>query len=287
VRVLVTGARGQLGAEIAPLLAHHDVVALGSAELDVRDRDHVEQIVGATAPDLVVNCAAWTDVDGAESDEAGAFAVNALGVRHLAVAASRHGAHLVHVSTDYVFDGTKSGPYHEWDAPSPLGAYGRSKHAGDVELRDHAASWTLVRTSWVFGRRGRNFVDTIVGRARAGQPLRVVDDQFGCPTYAPDLAAALVGLGAARRQGTFHVTNQGACSWFDLACAAVALDGGDASVVGRMPSSELDRPAPRPANSVLANAALAASGDALLRPWPEALADKLAATAAHAAPVAG
>jgi dTDP-4-dehydrorhamnose reductase len=276
VRVLVAGGAGQVGGEVAPLLPHHDVVALGSAELDVRDRDRVEQVVGELAPDVVVNCSAFTDVDGAETREDAALAVNALGVRNLAVACSRAGAHLVHVSTDYVFDGTKPTPYHEWDPTGPTSAYGRTKLAGELELARHATSWTLVRTAWVFGRRGRNFVDTILGRAEAGDPLRVVDDQRGSPTYAPDLAQALVRLGLGRRQGTFHVTNQGACSWYELARAAVAGVGLDPDVVAAMPSSELDRPAPRPANSVLDNAALRLGGEALLRPWPDALAARLA-----------
>jgi dTDP-4-dehydrorhamnose reductase len=276
VRVLVAGAAGQVGSEVAPLLPHHEVLELGSADLDVADRDRVEQVVGEFGPDLVVNCAAFTDVDGAESREDRAFAVNALGVRNLAVATARAGAHLVHVSTDYVFDGTKADGYHEWDPVSPMSAYGRTKRAGEVELERHATSWTLVRTSWVFGRRGRNFVDTIVGRAESGQPLRVVDDQRGCPTYAPDLAEALVRLGVGRRQGVFHVTNAGACSWFDLARAAVAGAGLDPEVVAPMASSELDRPAPRPTNSVLDNAALRLAGDPPLRPWPDALATRLA-----------
>jgi dTDP-4-dehydrorhamnose reductase len=275
MRVLIVGAAGQLGSEVAPLLPHAEVLAADSKTLDVVDRDRVEQVVGEFGPDLVVNCSAFTDVDGAESRFDDALAVNALGVRHLAVAASRAGAHLVHVSTDYVFDGTKVDAYDEWDPPAPVSGYGRSKAAGELELARHATSWTLVRTAWVFGRRGRNFVDTILTRARAGDPLRVVDDQRGSPTYAPDLAEALVRLGGGRRQGIFHVTNQGSCTWHELACEAVRLAGLDPSVVATMRSSELDRPAPRPENSVLANSALRLAGDPLLRSWQDALAAKL------------
>jgi dTDP-4-dehydrorhamnose reductase len=275
VRVLVTGAGGQVGREVAAHLPHHEVVALTRTELDVADRDSVEQVLGTVLPHAVVNCAAYTNVDRCETDPEGAMAVNALGPRHLAAACSRVGAHLVHVSTDYVFDGEKDGPYDEWDLPGPRSVYGRSKLGGEVEVARHASSWTVARTSWVFGRRGRDFVDTILGRAREGGPLRVVTDQRGCPTYAPDLAGMLARLAVERRQGVYHVTNQGACTWYELARAAVELAGLDPDVVGATTTAEFGRPAPRPANSVLANTALAASGLPPLRPWRAALEERL------------
>jgi dTDP-4-dehydrorhamnose reductase len=275
VKILVTGAGGQVGSEVAAHLSRHDVTSLARADLDLADRDAVEQVVGSVLPHAVVNCAAWTDVDGCESDPFRALAVNALGVRHLAVAGSRVGSHLVHVSTDYVFAGDKDGPYDEWDVPAPRSVYGRSKLGGELELARHATSWTLVRTSWIFGRRGKNFVDTILGRAREGGPLRVVTDQRGCPTYAPDLAGVLARMAVERRLGLYHVTNQGDCSWHDLARAAVELAGLDPGMVGTITTAELNRPAPRPATSVLANSALAASGLPLLRPWREALTEKI------------
>ena len=277
LRILVTGAGGQVGSEVAAQLPHHDVVPLDRAACDLADRDSVEQAVAAVAPAAVINCAAWTDVDGCEADPDRAMLVNALGVRHLAAACARLGAHLVHVSTDYVFRGDKDGPYDEWDEPGPRSVYGRSKLGGEREVARHAGSWTIVRTSWVFGRRGRNFVDTIVGRAREGAPLRVVDDQRGCPTYAPDLAGALARLAVERRPGIYHVTNQGACTWHDLATAAVELAGLDPTVVGTTTTAELGRPAPRPVNSVLSGAAWTAAGLPPLRPWREALAELLSA----------
>jgi dTDP-4-dehydrorhamnose reductase len=279
MRVLVTGAGGQVGSEVAAHLIHHDTVALDRSQLDVCDRHRVEQTLGSVLPDAVVNCAAWTDVDGCESDPERAFRANALAVRHLAVACSRIGAHLVHVSTDYVFPGDKDGPYLEWDRTDPRSVYGHSKLGGELELAAHARSWAIARTSWVFGRRGRNFVDTILARARDGAPLQVVTDQRGCPTYAPDLAGILALLTTGRHQGIFHVTNQGACTWHELARAALELVGLDGTAVGETTSAALDRPAPRPANSVLADNALAASGLPRLRPWREALADKLSAPA--------
>jgi dTDP-4-dehydrorhamnose reductase len=280
LRILVTGAGGQVGSEVAAHLPRCEVASLDRAGCDLADRDSVEQAVAAAAPAVVVNCAAWTDVDGCEADPQRAVLINALGVRHLAVACTRVGAHLVHVSTDYVFPGDKDGPYDEWDEPGPRSVYGRSKLGGEREVARHAGSWAVARTSWVFGRRGRNFVDTIVARARDGAPLRVVDDQRGCPTYAPDLAGALARLAVERRSGLYHVTNSGACTWHDLATAAVELAGLDPSVVGTMTTAELGRPAHRPANSVLSGAAWAAAGLEPLRPWRDALAERLAEAAA-------
>jgi dTDP-4-dehydrorhamnose reductase len=289
VRVLVTGAGGQVGAEVVGLLEaqpHHEVVGLDHAGLDCGDRDAVEQVVGAVLPDAVVHCAAWTNVDGCESDPDRAWRDNGLAVRHVAVAASRVGAHVTHVSTDYVFDGELDRPYVEWDAVGPRSAYGRSKLAGEIELQQHATSWTLVRTAWVFGRRGGNFVDTMLRVAGAGGPLRVVDDQRGSPTYAPDLAEALVRLTVGRLAGTFHVTNQGSCTWHRFAEEIVAAAGlaERAGPVAAISSAELGRPAPRPSNSELANTALRLSGLPLLRDYHEALHDKLTAVGATAAP---
>jgi dTDP-4-dehydrorhamnose reductase len=271
----VTGAAGQVGSEIAGHLPHHDVVGLGRADLDLGSRDAIEQTVGSLLPDAVVNCAAWTEVDACESDPDRALRVNALAVRHLAVACSRIGAHLVHVSTDYVFSGDKDGPYDEWDTPAPRSVYGRSKLAGEIELARHASSWALARTSWVFGRRGKNFVDTILERAAAGGALKVVTDQRGCPTYAPDLAGVLARLAVEQHQGVFHVTNTGACTWNQLARKAVGLVGLDPRTVGDATSDDFPRPAPRPANSVLGSTALAGAGIGALRPWEEALAERI------------
>jgi dTDP-4-dehydrorhamnose reductase len=280
MRVLVTGAGGRVGSELGSRLAHHEVHALARADLDVADRDAVSAVVGELQPDAVISCAAWTDVDGCESDPDRAMTVNALGPRHLAVAAARAGAHLVHLSTDYVFPGDKDGPYHEWDDTGPLSVYGRSKLGGEIEIARHATSWTIIRTSWVIGHVGRDFVDTILERAESGAPLAVVTDQRGCPTYAPDLAATVARLTVGRHQGIFHVTNAEPCTWWDLACHAVELAGMDPGIVGRTTTAEFPRPARRPANSVLANTALAGSGLPRLRPWREALVDKVAIRAA-------
>lgn len=264
MRWLVTGARGQVGTEVVRALSIHgrDVLALDSSRLDVGDRDAVLGTVTSYEPDVIVHAAAWTDVDGCESDIDRAFRVNGLAVRHLADGARRVGAHVVHVSTDYVFDGASDRPYVEWDAPNPLSVYGRSKRGGELELD---ASATLVRSSGVFSAHGRNIVKTIVRLAvDNGDELRFVDDQRTCVTHAADLADVLVRLAIARAPGTYHVTNQGATTWYELARTVVALAGEDPARVHPISTASLGRAAPRPAMSVLDNAALRSIGMPLL-----------------------
>jgi dTDP-4-dehydrorhamnose reductase len=272
VKVLVTGAHGQVGRELVAAFGDHDVTALGHQELDVADRESVLAAVTALHPDAVVHAAAWTDVDGCESDEDRALRVNALGTRHVGEAARRVDAHLCAISTDYVFDGTKPDPYVEWDTPNPQSAYGRSKLAGELELLA-APDATVVRTSWVCGANGHNMVKTILRLAAQHDTLRFVDDQRGHPTLARDLAGAVHRLVVERRPGCFHVTNQGAVSWFEFARSVLEASGQDPARVEPIATADLDppRPAPRPANSVLENAALRLSGLPLLRDYREPL----------------
>lgn len=246
------------------------MVACPKVQLDVCDRDLVHQVVGNVGPDAIVHAGAWTDVDGCQGDPDRAFAVNSLGTRHVADAARRAGARLCYVSTDYVFDGLAGRPYHEWDAPNPLSVYGQSKLGGEAEL---GPDDTVVRTSWVCGTQGRNFVKTVLARASAGQELRVVDDQFGCPTFADDLSRMIRHLVESRLPGVYHVTNQGATSWYGFATSIVAA-AGLAVPVTPICTGELDppRPAPRPPFSVLDNAALRLSGIPLLPDYHEPLA---------------
>ena len=266
MRVLVTGAGGQLGREVVDAFAgipHHEVLACSRETLDVGDRDACMQVIGGSAPDAVVHAAAWTDVDGCETEPDRAWRVNALGSRNVAEAARAAGARLCYVSTDYVFDGAADRPYTEWDDTNPLSMYGRSKRAGEAVL---GPDDTIVRTSWVCGRHGHNFVKTVLGRVSAGTPMKVVDDQHGCPTFADDLAGMIYRLVVARRPGLFHVTNQGATTWYRFAVDIVAAAGLDPALVTPIttPEMETPRPAPRPANSVLDNAALRLSGVPLL-----------------------
>jgi dTDP-4-dehydrorhamnose reductase len=270
VKVLITGAAGALGRELVSAFAGHEVVAAPHEALDVADRDAVLQVVGAATPDAIVHAGAWTNVDGCELDPDQAFRVNALGTRNVIEGARLTGGRVCYVSTDYVFDGRANRPYVEWDATNPLSVYGRSKLGGEHEL---GPADTIVRTSWVCGPFGRNFVKTILERARTGQALTVVDDQHGCPTFTDDLAEMIRRLVVERRSGLFHVTNQGATTWFALARELVALAGLDAGLVQPIATAELDppRPAPRPAYSILDNAALRLGGVRLLDDYHEAL----------------
>lgn len=277
MRVLVTGAGGQFGHDLAQFCAAagDDVVALGRAALDVGDRGAVLTAVDAHRPDVVVNAAAWTAVDACESDPTRAMRDNADAVRYLREACDRAGAHLVQISTDYVFDGTLDRPYREDDPTNPCSVYGTSKLAGELAGGDTA---TIVRTSWLCGTAGGNMVKTVLRLLDARAPLAFVTDQRGCPTFTADLVAPVRELGMQRRAGVFHVTNQRAVSWYEFVREIVATSGGDPDVVRPILAAELDppRPAPRPANSVLANDALQAAGIPLLRDHAEPLRELVA-----------
>ena len=261
MRVLVTGAGGQLGCDVAVQFAAsgHDVVAASRHDLDIARRDQVLGVVGAVRPDAVVNCAAYTAVDACETDTGRAYEVNAMAVRYLAEAARRFGAHLCHISTDYVFAGDKSEPYHEWDRTDPRSVYGASKLAGEHEAGPAA---TVVRTSWLCGRHGSNMVSSVLRLAAEGGPLRFVDDQRGSPSFTPDVAAAIERLCSDRRPGLYHVTNQGGLSRYEFAREIMAAAGHDPDRVEPIATTDLHppRPAVRPANSVLENRALVLAG---------------------------
>ncbi len=275
MRVLITGAEGQLGRELVAAFADHDVTAFGHGDLDVSSRDDVLGAVTGVGPDAVVHAAAWTAVDECEDDPDRAFSVNALGTRHVAEAARRVGAHLACFSTDYVFDGTKPEPYVEWDRTNPQSVYGRSKLAGEQELAGDSDA-TVIRTSWVCGLHGHNMVKTILRLTAEHDTLTFVDDQRGHPTFAADAAAMARRLVVDRRPGLYHVTNQGAVSWYEFAQAVLESAGLDPSRVKPVTTAEFPRPAPRPANSVLDNAALRLQGLTLLPHYRESL-DRLVA----------
>jgi dTDP-4-dehydrorhamnose reductase len=251
----------------------------GRQALDVRDAQAVAAAVRAARPDVVVNATAYNKVDAAETETVEALAVNAGGPRHLARAAREAGALMVHVSTDYVFDGVKGAPYDEDDPPHPLSAYGVSKLAGEMLVAASGAPFLIVRTSAVFaagGSRGKggSFVERILARARAGEPLRVVDDQVLSPTYAPDLAAAIVALAETGARGLFHVTGSGSTSWHAFAVAALRHAGVDAAVQA-VKARDYAAPAARPAYSVLSNRRYLSLGLPAVRGWEAALADLL------------
>jgi len=271
VRILVTGARGMLGRDlVSHLEARHDVTAV-DLEVDVRDPAAVGACLDAHRPEAVMHLAAWTDVDGAEADEPGAYAVNARGAEVVAQACARHGAAMVLVSTDYVFAGD-GGPLTE-DAPTgPAGAYGRTKLAGErLARRAHPGGLRIARTAWLYGAGGRNFVDTMRRLGAERDEVAVVDDQTGCPTWTRDLAPALEAL-LALPAGVYHTAGGGEVTWAGLAAEVFALCGIDCRV-RPISTAELGRPAPRPARSVLASTR---PGAPRLRHWREALRDYLA-----------
>jgi dTDP-4-dehydrorhamnose reductase len=268
MRVLLTGASGQLGHDLIDVFADHEVIA---GRIELTDRDQVVGAITTVAPDVVVHAGAWTAVDACESDPDKAFAVNALGTRHVADGARLCGAHAVYVSTDYVFDGTKATPYNEWDATNPQSVYGRSKLAGEREITAGLAGATIVRTSWVCGLHGNNFIRTMLRLAGERDTWGVVADQRGCPTFTADLAVAVRRLAVDRRPGLFHVSNQGETTWYDLAREVLTLAGADPDRINSITTAEYAAPAPRPANSVLDNAALRLSGLPLLPDYHDTL----------------
>jgi dTDP-4-dehydrorhamnose reductase len=279
VRALVTGAGGQLGQALVARLGGSAVAAFARDALDVRDGEAVRRAVLEAQPEVVFNASAYNKVDGAESEAAEAFAVNALGPHHLAQACREAGARLVHVSTDYVFDGSGHRPWREDDRPAPLGVYGASKLAGEHLVAAAGPEHLIVRTSGVLGTgasrsKGGSFVERIVARARAGDPLRVVADQTLAPTYAPDLAEALLALVADGARGLWHVTGEGSCTWHELAVAALAAVGIEAPV-SAISSLDLGAPARRPPYSVLDTARYRARAFPRLRSWREVLPELL------------
>ena len=275
MRVLVTGAGGQLGIDVVRVseAAGDDVVAAHHHDLDVSDRDAVHGAVSALRPDVVINCAAWTAVDACEGDPERAMAHNALAVRWLAESCDRADARLVQLSTDYVFDGLLERPYIESDVPSPQSVYGASKLAGEREALTLGTSATIVRTSWVCSEHGSNMVKTIMRLAGERSELAFVEDQIGNPTFTADLAPMIRRLALDRRSGIHHVTNQTSTSWYGFAREVVAAMGKDPDIVRPITTAELQppRPARRPPNSVLDNMVLKSAGLALLRDFPEPL----------------
>jgi dTDP-4-dehydrorhamnose reductase len=272
MRVLITGAGGQLGRDLVDAFAPtHEVVATTRAELDLADRDSVMGAICSAEPDVVVHAGAWTSVDACESDPDLAFLVNALGTRHVAAASRIVDAHLCYVSTDYVFDGDAVGPYNEWATPIPRSVYGASKLAGEREVAALCPGSTIVRTSWVVSAHGRNFLTTMLRLAAERDELKVVNDQRGCPTFTGDLASLIRRLAIGRFAGVYHASNQGVTTWFSFARAILAAAGDDPAKVRQITTAEFAAPAPRPRNSILDNLALRASGIPLLPHWEHTL----------------
>ena len=269
MRVAITGAGGMLGHDLASacLDRDHEVYALERANLDITDAEMCDEVVSELRPDAVLNCAAWTDVDGAEADEAGATAVNDTGAANVAAACARHGAKILHVSSDYVFDGSKRRAYVESDMPEAISAYGRSKQAGETSVAVSNPRHLIVRSSWLFGAAGHNFVETMLRLAGEQPEVVVVSDQIGSPTYTRHLAPALALLAESEEWGIHHVAASGRCSWFDFAQEIFDQTGTECRVMATT-TDVVGRPAPRPPFSVLGTER---EGAPVLPEWREGL----------------
>ena len=268
MRWLVLGSRGQLGTDLMEVLGD-SAVGLDFPEIDITDAASVTPAIRDIAPDVVVNCAAYTAVDAAEGDETAALAINGDGVSVIAQAAA--GCRLVQISTDYVFDGTAQTPYPEDAAPAPASAYGRTKLAGEKAALSHPDAF-VIRTAWLYGAHGQNFVKTMLGLERTRDVVTVVDDQVGQPTWSMDLARQIVALGDSDApRGIYHGTNGGQTSWFGFARRIFELAGADPQRVQPTTTAAFPRPAPRPAYSVLGHDRWTAAGLAPMRSWDEAL----------------
>jgi dTDP-4-dehydrorhamnose reductase len=276
MKILILGHEGMLGRELHHLLSvNHDVTGRDIRDFDIASLEQCINVVGEALPDLVINAAAYTNVDGCESNEWLCMAVNAQGVRNLVQSCQEKNLKIVHFSTDYIFDGSKGEPYLEEDKPSPLNVYGRSKLEGETALRSMYSNYLLIRTAWLYGGKTRNFVVAILEKAKVNKEIQVVDDQIGSPTYVHDLAGAVKYLIEKDIKGTFHVTNRGYCSWYEFASNIIKYAGlRDVSVLP-ISSERLDRPARRPSFSVLSCRKFMNETGKTMRPWQIALKDYL------------
>jgi len=278
VKILVTGALGMLGKDLLPLLsAKHEVLGKDIQDFDITDRRRVQDEIAACRPDVVIHAAAYTDVDGCETKRDLAFAVNGEGALHVALGCAQAGSRMIHLSTDYVFDGTSQIPYPEGFPAHPLNVYGESKLQGELYIQKVLENYLIIRTAWLYGKQGKNFVDTILRLSGQQDELRVVNDQRGSPTFTKDLSQALGRLVEEETQGVLHVTNSGSCTWFEFAQKILDLtflSGRKARVIP-ISSTELGRPAQRPANSVLDCSRFEQITGFRMRNWEEGLREYL------------
>lgn len=280
MRILVTGHTGLLGTELLPVLHEtHDVTGCSLPDHDITDPAAARHVVREADPDLVLHAAAWTAVDECEKDPDRAYRVNALGTRNMVIAAREAGAALAYVSTDYVFDGTKTEPYLEFDATNPRSAYGRSKWAGEQYVRYLHDRFYIIRSAWLFGAGGACFPESILRRLREAGEVSVVTDQIGNPTWAGDLARAIRAIVDSGLYGTYHAVNAGPTSWYEFAREVARTFGYPPDVVRPTTSAEFVRPAPRPAYSALRNFVLESSLAHRMRPWKDTLPEYAASVA--------
>jgi dTDP-4-dehydrorhamnose reductase len=270
MRIAITGAKGQLGRSLQRVFEGNELLLIDLPEYDVTDVG-LESHIADWAPQGVIHAAAMTDVDGCERDPETAYRVNALGTRNVALACQRCEASMLYVSTDYVFDGTSDRPYSEYDEPNPESVYAKSKLAGEEFVRDLLTRFYIVRTAWLYGHNGRNFVEKVLELADREKALSVVANEFGSPTYAPDLAEAIYQLMQHPLYGIYHLVNEGSCSRYEFAAKVLELSG--KTDVELSPSSLYPRAAKVPRCAVLRNFSAATQLGIVLRPWEEALED--------------
>ena len=272
MKALVLGARGMLGQDLVKILApEYEIIPWDLAEIDItREKETLEKIV-KVRPQVIINCAAYTNVDQCETHRDQAFLVNAEGTKHVALASYTVKARFVHLSTDYVFDGTASIPYREDTSPNPMSVYGQSKLQGEIYVRKIGGDHLIIRTAWLYGPRGKNFVEAILSQAAEGKQIRVVNDQQGSPTFTRDLSQAIKGLLPMTEQGIFHLTNSGSCTWFEFALHILEESEFKGNEVRPISSKELGRPAKRPAYSILDNSRYEQISENKMRSWQEAL----------------
>lgn len=270
MKIAVTGAEGMLGHDLRRAFTDSDFAGFTIGTLDITRLDDVMKQVRETRPDVMIHAAAFTDVDRCEAEPETAYLVNGIGARNVAMACEEVRCPMVYISTDYVFDGTRQADYNEWDPPGPVNQYGLSKLMGERFVTSCTNRFYIVRTSWLYGSNGKNFVDTIRRLLRERDSLDVVNDQRGCPTYTVDLAHTLRVL-IGRGYGTYHITNSGHCTWFDFAVEIARLSG-SRTAINAVTSEQFRRPARRPAHSVLGKTMLRLEGIPEPRPWEEGLA---------------
>ena len=273
-RVLVLGAQGMLGHDLLEVFSkEYDVTGLDIDDLDITRQGSTRKTIKELAPDVVINAAGYTDVDGCEKKINKAFAVNGQGTKNVAKGCRDNGSKLIYLSTDYIFDGAKGSPYREDDPPNPLSIYGESKLMGERYIEEILDDYLIVRTQWLYGVHGRNFVETILALAEERGHIEVVHDQEGSPTYTADLSRAIAALISKKLRGTFHISNSGSCSWYDFALEIVRLANSSQVEIVPISSATLNRPAKRPPYSILNCQRLELEAGFSMRPWQQALQD--------------
>ncbi len=274
MKILITGAYGMLGSDLREVLKNHELIVTGSKDLDITNEENVIDFIDENSPEVVINAAAYTAVDDCETNYDEAYAVNAIGPKNLAIACKKQDVPLVHISTDYVFDGSKRTPLLENDALGPQSAYGKTKLEGEKFIQEYTDKYFILRTAWLYGIHGNNFVQTMLSLAENHDEITVVDDQIGSPTYSLDLAVSIANLLNSDKYGIYHLTNEGECSWYEFSKRIFELSDVDVKVLP-VTTEEFPRPAPRPHYSVLSNQKWIKAGFPPMRKYEEALSDYL------------